>query len=54
MRNILISTLGTSLIGNISYSNDSDLKRLLETKTQKGLLWSFARLVQQCRSIDKI
>ncbi len=37
MRNILISTAGTSLIGNISYCDDSDLKRLLETKNAKGL-----------------
>jgi len=37
MRSILISTIGTSLIGNISYSDNSDLKRLLETKNAKGI-----------------
>jgi len=37
MRNILISTVGTSLIGNISYSDDSTLKMLLETKNANGI-----------------
>ena len=44
MRNILISTVGTSLIGNISYSNDSNLKRLLETKNAKGLAVELCRI----------
>jgi CRISPR/Cas system-associated protein Csm6 len=37
MRSVLISTVGASLIGNISYSDNSDLKRLLETKNAKGM-----------------
>ncbi len=37
MRNILISTLGTSLIGNISYSDNSVLKKLFENKNAKGI-----------------
>ncbi len=44
MRNILISTLGTSLIGNISYSDNSVLKKLFESKNAKGIAVELCRI----------
>ena len=49
MRNILISTLGTSLIGNISYSDNTDLKKLFETKNAKGLAVELCKILPDDR-----
>ena len=44
MRSILISTVGTSLIGNISYSDNSLLKKLFESKNAKGIAVELSRI----------
>ncbi len=44
MRNILISALGASLIGNISYSDNSVLKKLFKSKNVKGIAIELCRI----------
>ena len=49
MRDILICTVGTSLLGNLARSEDADILSLLEERNEKGVVVALGKIAQEER-----